>query len=92
MNNYESVVILNSRISDEEKANFIEKIKTLVSENGQLTNVDDWGKKTLAYEISKEKEAYYLLFTFEAKPEFITEFERILRLDDAVLKHIVIKK
>ena len=49
-------------------------------------------KKTLAYPIKKETEGVYILFTFVAKPEFISEFERILRLDDIVLKHMVIKK
>lgn len=92
MNNYESIVILNAKVSEEDKASFIEKEKALISENGQLTKVDDWGRKILAYEIKKEKEGYYLLFTFEVKPEFIAEYERILRLDDIVLKHIVIKK
>lgn len=92
MNNYESVIILKARITDEEKNAFIEKQKELINKEGQLTNVDDLGKKTLAYEIKKETEGYYLVFTFEAKPEFISEFDRLLRLNELVLKHLVIKK
>ena len=69
-----------------------EKMKEMISKNGELTNVDEWGKKTLAYPIKKETEGVYILFTFVAKPEFISEFERILRLEDIVLKHMVIKK
>jgi len=48
--------------------------------------------KKLAYEIKKEQEGHYYLYTFNSNPEFIAEFERILRIDDTVLKHMVIKK
>ncbi|MDO4282687.1 MAG: 30S ribosomal protein S6 [Clostridia bacterium] len=92
MNNYESVIILSTKATEEETVAFGEKMKNLISENGELTNVEEWGKRTLAYDIKKQKEGYYILFTFVAKPEFISEFERILRLDEIVLKHIVIKK
>ena len=67
-------------------------MKELISANGELTSVEEWGKKTLAYEVKKQTEGYYILFTFDAKPEFIAEFERILRLDEIVLKHMVIRK
>ena len=92
MNNYESVIILSANSKEEETVAFGEKMKELISANGELTSVEEWGKKTLAYEIKKQKEGYYILFTFVAKPEFIKEFERILRLDEIVLKHIVIRK
>ena len=92
MNNYETVIILSTNANEEETVAFGEKMKELISANGELTNVEEWGRKTLAYEINKQKEGYYILFTFTAKPEFIAEFERILGLDEIVLKHIVIKK
>lgn len=92
MNKYESVIILSTNATEEATVAFGEKMKNLISENGELTNVEEWGRKTLAYEIKKQKEGIYILFTFEAKPDFISEFERILRLDEIVLKHIVIRK
>lgn len=92
MNNYESVIILSANAPEEATVAFGEKMKELISGNGELTNVEEWGRKTLAYEIKKQKEGFYILFTFVAKPEFIAEFERILRLDEIVLKHMVIKK
>ncbi len=92
MNNYESVIILSANAPEEVTVAFGEKMKELISKNGELTNVEEWGRKTLAYEINKQKEGVYILFTFVAKPEFIAEFERILRLEEIVLKHIVIKK
>lgn len=92
MNNYEAVVILSQTISDEAKVAFAEKMKELIVSNGELTNVDEWGKKTLAYEIKKQKEGFYILFTFTAKPDSILEMDRILGLDEIVLKHMIIKK
>ena len=91
MNKYESVIILSANATEESTVAFGEKMKNLISENGELTNVEEWGRKTLAYEIKKQKEGFYILFTFDAKPDFIAEFERVLRLDEVVLKHIVIK-
>ncbi|MDD3303459.1 MAG: 30S ribosomal protein S6 [Clostridia bacterium] len=92
MNNYESVIILSANAPEEATVAFGEKMKELISANGELTNVEEWGRKTLAYEINKQTEGYYILFTFVANPEFIAEFERILRLDEIVLKHMVIRK
>ena len=91
MNKYESVIILSANAAEEATVAFGEKMKELISANGELTSVEEWGKKTLAYEIKKQKEGYYILFTFTAKPEFLAEFERILRLDEIVLKHMVIR-
>ncbi|MBQ8379554.1 MAG: 30S ribosomal protein S6 [Clostridia bacterium] len=91
MNKYESVIILSANASEEAMAAFGEKMKELVSANGQLTNVEEWGKKTFAYEIKKQTEGFYTLFTFEAKPEFVAELDRVLRLDEIVLKHMIVK-
>lgn len=90
MNKYESVIILSASATEEATVAFGEKMKELISANGELTNVEEWGKKTLAYEIKKQKEGYYILFTFTAKPSFIVELDRVLRLDEIVLKHMVI--
>jgi small subunit ribosomal protein S6 len=92
MNNYEAVIILSQTIADEAKVAFAEKMKELIVLNGELTNVDEWGKKTLAYEIKKQKEGFYILLTFTSKPESILEMDRILGLDESVLKHMIIKK
>lgn len=92
MNNYEAVIILSQAVSDESKLAFAEKMKELIVLNGELTNVDEWGKKTLAYEIKKQKEGFYILFTFTAKPDSILEMDRVLGLDETVLKHMIIKK
>ena len=92
MNNYEAVVILSMKIADEEKVAFAEKMKEFINKNGELANIDEWGKKTLAYDIKKEKEGFYIVFTFTASPESMSEMDRVLRLDERVLKYIVVKK
>ena len=91
-NNYEAVVILSQVIADEEKVAFAEKMKELITKSGELVNIDEWGKRTLAYEIKKQKEGFYIVFTFTAKPESMAEMDRVLRLDERVLKYIVVKK
>ena len=92
MNAYEAVIILTKKISEEQSEETKNKIADLISSNGEVVSVDDWGMKKLAYEIKKEQEGHYYLYTFNSNPEFIAEFERILRIDDTVLKHMVIKK
>lgn len=92
MNAYEAVIILTKKISDEQAEEVKNKISDLISSNGEVVSVDDWGMKKLAYEIKKEQEGHYYLYTFNSKPEFISEFERVLRIEDSVLKHMVIKK
>jgi len=92
MNNYELVVILSQSIADEAKVAFAEKMKELIIVNGELTNVEEWGRKTLAYEIKKQTEGFYILFKFTAKPDSIAEIDRILGLDETVLKHMIVKR
>ncbi|MEG1141232.1 MAG: 30S ribosomal protein S6 [Clostridia bacterium] len=92
MNNYEAVVILSQTISDEEKVEVAEKIKDMIVKCGELTNVEEWGRKELAYEIKKQKEGFYILYTFTAKPSDIAEYDRLLRLEEKILKHMIIRK
>jgi len=69
-----------------------DKFTGLINENGKVEEVVDMGKRKLAYEINKNKEAYYVQFNFESNPEAIAELERIYRITDDVLKFITIKK
>mgnify|MGYP005780079189 FL=1 len=92
MNKYESVIIINPNVDEAGLKALEEKFTGLINENGKVENVTDMGKRKLAYEIKKNKEAYYMQFEFEAKPESIAELERIYRITDEVLKFIVIKK
>ena len=69
-----------------------EKFTGLINENGKVEEVIDLGKRKLAYEIKKNKEAYYVQINFESKPEAIAELERIYRITDGILKFITVRK
>lgn len=92
MNIYESIIILTVKATEEELEQFKKDIADLISSNGEIIGVDDWNIKKLAYEIKHEQEGHYYLYNFKANPELISEFERVLRINDKVLKHMVIKK
>jgi len=92
MNKYESVIIVNPNVDEAGLKALEEKFTGLINENGKVESVENMGKKKLAYEINKNKEATYMLFNFEAKPDSIVELERVYRITDDIMKFIVVKK
>ena len=92
MNNYEAVLIFKADMQDADRTALLERFKTIISENGEVTDVDDWGKRRLAYEINDLKEGYYYIVDFDSNPDHIKEFERRLRLSDFVIRYMVIRK
>ena len=92
MNKYESIIIIGSSVEEEGIKNLIEKFTNLINSDGKVESVQEMGRRKLAYEIDKNKEANYVLFNFEAKPELIAELERNYRITDEVIKFIVVKK
>lgn len=91
MNKYESVIIINPSVDDEKLKAVEAKFTELINKDGNVTKVDNLGKKKLAYEVKKNKEGIYLVFYFEANPTLITELERNYRITDEVIKFIVIR-
>lgn len=92
MNNYEAVLIFKPDMSDQDRTELFDRFKGIIEENGEVTNVDDWGKRRLAYEINYIREGYYYIVEFKSEPDHIREFERRLRLSDFVLRYMVIRK
>ena len=92
MNKYESVVIINPSLEEEGIKNLIKKFSDLINTEGKVESVDELGKRKLAYEVKKNKEGYYVVFNFEAKPTLIAELERNYRITDEVIKFIVVRK
>ena len=92
MNKYESIIIINPNCTEEAIKALESKFTGLINENGKVESVENMGKKRLAYEIKKFKEGTYMLFNFEAKPDSITELERVYRITDEVIKFIVVRK
>ena len=92
MNKYESIIIVNPNVDEKGLKNLEEKFTGLINENGKVESVENMGKKKLAYDIKKNSEGTYMLFNFEAKPDSITELERVYRITDDIIKFIVVKK
>ena len=91
MNKYELAVVVSAKIDDEERAAVVDKCKALIERfGGTITNVDDWGKKRLAYEIQKMKEGFYYFIQFEAESSAPAEIESRIRIMDNVLRYLVV--
>ena len=92
MSKYELTVVVSAKIEDDERAAVIDKCKALVERfGGTITNVDEWGKKKLAYEIQKMKEGFYYFIQFEAESSAPAEIESRIRIMDNVLRYLVVK-
>ncbi len=91
-NKYEAAIIYSVAGGDDAVKALTEKFSALIAENGTIENVDDWGKRRLAYLINDEAEGYYVFTTFTAGPEFPAELERVAGITDGVLRAMVIKK
>ena len=92
MNKYELAVVVSAKIEDEERAAVVDKCKALIERfGGTITNVEDWGKKRLAYEIQKMKEGFYYFIQFEAESSAPAEIESRIRIMDNVLRYLVVK-
>lgn len=92
MNNYETIIIINSNLDEAAIKASIEKVTNLIGEHGKVESVEEWGKRRLAYPIAKQAEGYYTLINFSSDPSFIDELERIYNITDEIIKHIVVKK
>ena len=90
--NYEAVFILRPNLSEEETAAAVAKFRALVEEKATLAEVDEWGKRRLAYPIQDFNEGYYVLITFSAAPEFPRELDRIFRITDGVMRSMIVCK
>ena len=93
MSKYELCVVLNAKIEDDERAAVIEKIKKYIDRfGGAVTNVDEWGKKRLAYEIQKMHEGFYYFIQFEAEATAPAEIESRVRIMDNVIRFLCIRQ
>ena len=89
---YETTLIFSVKDGDEAAAALKDKFNELISNNGAIEDVDDWGKRRLAYPINDEAEGYYVFFNFTAEPTFPAELERIAGITEGVLRVMTIKK
>lgn len=92
MNKYELAVVVNAKIEDDARADVIEKVKALITRfGGNVTDIDEWGKKRLAYEIQKMHEAYYYFIQFESDSVCPNEVEAHVRIMEPVIRYLCVK-
>ncbi|MCF7911762.1 MAG: 30S ribosomal protein S6 [Candidatus Cloacimonetes bacterium] len=93
MNSYESMIVISANLQDSDveqvNLNITEFIKSI---GGEMTETDAWGKKTLAYEIMKQKEGYYFINYFKLAADKILELDRQYRLNESIIRYNIIKK
>ena len=93
MNKYELAVVLSAKLEDDERAAALEKVKGYITRfGGNVVDVDEWGKKRLAYEIQKSKEGFYYFIHFEAESTVPAEVEQRIRIMDNVLRYLCVKQ
>ena len=90
--NYEALYILDPALSEEQTAAMVAKFKGVVEANGTVTEVDEWGKRRLAYPINDLMEGYYVLMTFTAAPAIPAELDRLFRINDNVMRSMIVSK
>lgn len=92
MKNYELALVFIPSLSEEEKVAELEKVKELITRfGGEITNVDDWGKRKLAYEIDKQREGFYYFIHFTAETSTPAEVESRLRITETILRYLIVR-
>ena len=92
MRKYEAVFITNSNTDEERRNSIMDRFKGIIEGNGTITNVDEWGNRKLAYEINDLREGYYVVVNFEAEREVINELERIAKITEEVIRHMIVRE
>ncbi|AGK99567.1 30S ribosomal protein S6 [Clostridium pasteurianum] len=92
MRKYETLFILNPSLEEDTVKANVEKFKGVIENGGgTVDNIDSWGKRKLAYEIDKVNEGYYTLINFSADSELPKELDRIFRITDGVIRHLIVR-
>ena len=93
MKAYELLYFVAPNIDEDTRANVTKRIETAIAQgNGTIDNVDNWGKRKLAYEIDGLTDGDYTLIDFHTDPQSIAELDRVLRINDAVVRHMIVKR
>ena len=92
MSNYEVTFIIDPTLDDEKKEAAVERVKEVISSEGEVVNVDVWGLRKLAYPIQKQNDGYYAVIEFKAEPTLPLELDRRLKISDDFIRHIIVKK
>lgn len=92
MTNYEVMFIVDPVLEDEKKDATVETVQQIINAQGEVSKVDIWGMRKLAYPIQKKNEGYYVVVEFKADSDMPKELDRRLKISDNVMRHIIINK
>ena len=90
---YETIFILRPDLDEEKTGEAIEKFKSLIDNNGgEITSLDKWGKRRLAYEINHIREGFYVVSKFKSESAAASELDRVFKISDDVMRHIIVRE
>jgi small subunit ribosomal protein S6 len=93
MRNYEVMYIQRPDIEEEKRKSNVERFNAIITDRGgELTKVNEMGKRRLAYEIDKFREGYYVLVNLQANPDAVSELERIMKISDDVVRYLIVRE
>ena len=90
-NSYETLFIIDASLSEEAIKGLVDKFTALIAEHGKISDINEWGKRRLAYPINDKEEGYYVLVNFESEGNLPAELERIFGITDGIMRSIVIR-
>ncbi len=90
MRKYEVMFILRPNLEEEKRNELIEKFKSIVTADGEVEKVEEWGNRKLAYEINKINDGYYILMHFKAGVDVPKELDRNFKISDDVIRHLIV--
>jgi small subunit ribosomal protein S6 len=92
MRQYETMYVLKTDLEPEQTTELVAKYQNLVTEHGgEITQLQEMGKRRLAYEIERYREGFYVLMQYQADTDFTRELERVMRLEDKVLRFLTVR-
>lgn len=92
ISSYETIFVVDLQLGEEGVAAMVEKFKNIIAENGTISEVNEWGKRRLAYPINDQNDGYYVYVTFTAAPSFPAELNRVYNITEGILRSVVVSK
>jgi small subunit ribosomal protein S6 len=92
MRDYESIYIVNPNIGEDNVKAAVEKFTNMFEKSAKVDNINEWGRRKLAYPINKINEGHYVLINFSSDVDFTRELERVYKISDEIIKYMIIRK
>jgi len=91
MRNYELMILLDPNLQEEEISALLKEVQQTIANNqGKIIKVNQWGKRTLSYDIKKFREAFYVIIDFELEPENIANIEKSIKFEEKIIRYLLV--